>query len=228
MPVKEKRQDLVVFVQYHDSANCSECGKELFKGNLARFQREKGVICLECSDLDHLEFLPSGDPAITRRSTKYSTLWAIVLKFSRSRRRNERQGILAETEAIDRAIAESEADSEERERRREREAVRRESLDRDYVAAFAQAVREQFPGIPAGSDIQIAEHACLKHSGRVGRSAAAKAFDPKTVFLAVQAHVRHAYTDYDRLLFQYDDRQLARENVRGKIEAVLNEWRASS
>src|SRR2546423_6521946 len=206
MPAKEKRQDLVVFVQYHDSATCSECGTELLKGSLARFQREKGVICLECSDLDHLEFLPSGDAAITRRPAKYSTLWAVVLKFSRTRRRNERQGILAESEAIDRAIAESEADSEERELRRERQAFRRESLDRAYVAEFAQAIREQFPGIPEGVDIMIAEHACLKHSGRVGRSAAAKAFEANTVFLAVRAHVRHAYTDYDRLLFRYDDR----------------------
>jgi hypothetical protein len=209
MPEREKRKDLAVFVQYHDSATCSECGTELLKGNLARFEREKGLICLACSDLDHLEFLPSGDVAITRRSTKYSTLWAVVLKFSRSRRRNERQGILAEPEAIDRAIAESEADSEERERRRERQAVHREKLDRNYVAAFAQAIRTQFPGIPEGSDIKIAEHACLKYSGRVGRSAAAKTFETDTVFLAVQGHVRHSYSNYDELLFEYDDRQLA-------------------
>jgi hypothetical protein len=185
-------------------------------------------LCLECADLDHLEFLPRGDAAITRRSTKYSKLWAIVLQWSRSRKRNERQGILAEPEAIERALAESEADSEEREQRREREALRRESLDRKYVAEFAQAIRGQFPGVPSGADIKIAEHACLKYSGRVGRSAAAKSFEPEAVFLAVRAHVRHAYTDYDELLFEYDDRQLAREKVRGRIEAVLDEWRAMS
>lgn len=225
MPANEKRQDLVVFIQHHVSATCVECGKDLFKGYLIRFQREKGAICLECSDLDHLEFLPSGDAAITRRSAKYSKLWAVVVKFSRARRRNERQGILAEPEAIARAVAESDADSEERERRREREAVRREGLDRKYIAAFAQAIREQFPKIPAGADIKIAEHACLKYSGRVGRSAAAKSFEPDAVFLAVRAHVRHSYTDYDELLFRYDDRQLARETVEEKIETVLEQWR---
>jgi hypothetical protein len=225
MPGSEKHQDLVVFIQHHASATCVECGKDLPKGYLIRFQREKGVICLGCADLDHLEFLPSGDAAITRRSTKYSTLWAVVVRWSRARRRNERQGILAEPEAIERALAESEADSEERERRREREAVRRENLDRKYIAEFAQAIREEFPGIPSGADIKIAEHACLKYSGRVGRSAAAKSFEPDAVFLAVRAHVRHAYTDYDELLFKYDDRHLARETVSAKIEAVLEEWR---
>jgi len=225
MTRSEKRQDLVVFIQHHVSSTCVECGKELFKGYLIRFQREKGAICLECSDLDHLEFLPSGDAAITRRSRKYSKLWAVVVKFSRARRRNERQGILAEPEAIERAVAESDADSEERERRREREAVRRDALDRKYVAEFAQAIREQFPKVPAGADIKIAEHACLKYSGRVGRSAAAKSFEPDAVFLAVRAHVRHAYTDYDELLFRYDDRQLARETVKERIETVLDQWR---
>jgi hypothetical protein len=226
MPDSEKRQDLVVFIQHHASATCVECGKDLPKGTLIRFQREKGTLCLECSDLDHLEFLPAGDAAITSRSRKYSKLWAVVVKWSRARRRNERQGILAEPDAIERALAESEADSEERERRREREAVRRENLDRKYVAEFAQAIREQYPGIPSGADIKIAEHACLKYSGRVGRSAAAKSFEPDFVFLAVRAHVRHAYTDYDELLFKYDDRHLARERVRERIEAVLKEWRA--
>jgi hypothetical protein len=224
----ERREDLVVFILRRATSTCGECGRDLHKGNLIRLQGEKGALCLECADLDHLEFLPRGDAAITRRSTKYSKLWAVVVEWSRSRKHYERQGILAEPAAIERALAESEADSEERERRREREAVRRESLDRKYVAEFAQAIREQFPDIPSGADIKIAEHACLKHSGRVGRSAAAKSFEPDAVFLAVRAHVRHAYTDYDELLFKYDDRHLARGKVRVTIEAVLEKWRAAS
>ena len=220
----EKRQDLVVFMLRRASSTCGECGRELYKGNLIRLEGEKGALCLECADLDHLEFLARGDAAITRRSTKYSKLWAVVVQWSRTRKRYERQGILAEPEAIDRALEESEADSEERASRREREAARRENLDRKYVAEFAEAIREQFPRIPSGADIKIAEHACLKHSGRVGRSAAAKSFEPDVIFLAVRAHVRHAYTDYDELLFAYDNRHLARGRVRDKVEAILNEW----
>jgi hypothetical protein len=152
-------------------------------------------------------------------------LWAVVVEWSRTRKRYERQGILAEPEAIDQAYAESEADAEVRERRRAREAERRELLDHDYVARFARAISDQFPAIPAGVETQIAEHACLKHSGRVGRSAAAKEFSADAIFLAVQAHVRHRYTDYDKLLFQYDDRSLARDHVRAGVDLVLEKWR---
>ena len=226
MSSTEKREDIVVFILRRASSICGECARELHKGSFIRLQGEKGALCLECADLDHLEFLPRGDAAITRRSTKYSTLWAVVVEWSRSRKRYERQGILAEPDAIDRALAESEADSEERARRREREASRRENLDRKYVTEFAEAIRKQFPGIPSGADIKIAEHACLKHSGRVGRSSAAKSFEPDAVFLAVRAHVRHAHTDYDKLLFMFDDRHLARERVKGKVETVLDEWRS--
>lgn len=225
MASAEKRQDLLVFILTRASSICGECERELYKGSFIRLQEDKGALCLKCADMDHLEFLPRGNVAVTRRSAKNSTLWAVVVKWSRTRRRYERQGILAEADAIDRALQESEADSEERARRREREASRRDSLDHKYVAQFADAIRNQFPGISAGADIKIAEHACLKYSGRVGRSSAAKSFEPAAVFLAVQAHVRHAHTDYDKLLFMFDDRHLARKQVKSKVEAVLDEWR---
>jgi hypothetical protein len=183
-------------------------------------------LCLGCADLDRLDFLPRGDAAVTRRAKKRSTLWAVVVEWSRARKRYERQGLLVEPEAIDRAIEESEADAEERERHRERAAVRREALDREYVAAFARAVRERFPSAPAGVERKIAEHACRKYSGRVGRSAAAKAFDEEAVFLAVRAHVRHAHTDYDGLLVRHGERGLARMKVRARVEEILDAWSA--
>lgn len=224
MDAPEKNQEIVVFIVHRDSA-CSECGKELPRKSFLRMERDK-PLCLSCADLDRLEFLGRGDAAVTRRARKHSTLWAVVVEWSRSRKRYERQGILAEPEAIDHAIEDSEADAGERERRREREAVRREALDREYVAAFARAVRERFPSAPVGAEQTIAEHACRKYSGRVGRSAAAKSLDEEAVFLAVQAHVRHAQTNYDELLFRYGDRQLARQEVRGRIEEILAAWSA--
>lgn len=50
------------------------------------------------------------------------------------------------------------------------------------------------------------EHACLKFSGCVGRSAAAKKIGEQAVRLAVIAHMRHVETNYDALLAQGDDR----------------------
>ncbi len=148
-----------------------------------------------------------------------------MLKFSRARRRNERQGILVELAALDRAEEECLADAEVRARRREREAERRAELDRTFVARFAEAVRARYPACPKGREVEIAEHACRKHSGRVGRTAAAKAFEDGAIDLAVVAHVRHAETDYDELLCRGVDRYAARDRVGRDVRLVLARWR---
>ena len=63
---------------------------------------------------DHLVFLPRGDAALTRRASKYSTLRAVVVRFSRSRERYERQGLLVEEAALTRAEQECLSDAEAR------------------------------------------------------------------------------------------------------------------
>ena len=119
------------------------------------------------------------------------------------------------------------ADVDARARRREREAIRRADLDRQYVERFAARVRELYPGCPPGRATDIAEHACLKYSGRVGRSAAAKDLDAAAVRLAVNAHVRHAETNYDTLLARGFDRWDARAQVGEDVDRVLAQWEAS-
>ena len=219
------QSDLKVFVTTGE-ASCSECGEDLGRRAWITLVEDQGALCLSCADLDHLFFLPAGDAALTRRSRKYSTLVAVVLRWSRARRRYERQGLLVEEAAIDRAEQECLADAEARARRRERAAVRREKLDGQYVQQFAERVRELFPGCPAGREVAIAEHACLKYSGRVGRSAAAKELEEEAIRLAVTAHVRHAETDYDVLLAAGHERWEARAQVEGAVARVLEQWAA--
>ena len=74
--------------------------------------------------------------------------------------------------------------------------------------------------------MEIAEHACRKYSGRVGRTAAAKELSPEAIRLAVIAHIRHVHTNYDELLAQYADRGAARERIRGNVSAILDDWQA--
>jgi len=107
-----------------------------------------------------------------------------------------------------------------------RDAERRERLDQEYVTRFAGAVRARYPSCPQGEEREMAEHACRQHSGRVGRSAAAKGLDPVAVDLAVRAHVRHACTRYDELLMAGRDRGVARAEVEGEVEAVLARWQS--
>jgi hypothetical protein len=215
----------MVFISTRDSS-CGECGENLGRKAWITLVEDKGALCLACADLDHLVFLPAGDAALTRRSRKYSTLSAVVLRWSRARKRYERQGLLVEAEGLERAERECLADSEARARRRERAAARRVELDRQYVERFAERVRELCPGCPAGREMAIAEHACLKYSGRIGRSAEAKSLDEVAVHLAVVAHIRHAETPYDRLLARGYDRSDARAQVEEQVGRVLAEWQA--
>lgn len=215
-------KDIVVFLVRRET-KCAECGRELFDGNLLRLEDDR-PLCLDCADLGHLEFLTSGNTALTRRATKHSPLRAVMVQWARARKRYERQGILVTTEAIDRAEAQCLADEEQRARQRERAAIRREGEDLQYEAAVTRRLKEMFPGCPSQEAAQIAAWTCRKHSGRVGRSAAAKEFDPQALRLAVIAHIRHEHTRYNELLMQHGDRQLARAEVRGEIAKVLASW----
>lgn len=47
------------------------------------------------------------------------------------------------------------------------------------------------------------------------------------VWLAAVAHIRHAHTDYDRLLAEGYDRDSARFFVIAETNAVLTRWRAT-
>jgi hypothetical protein len=117
--------DLVVISPLHDDWTCHECGGS---GDLLLMEGP-GPICLRCADLDHLVFLPAGDAALTRRAKKASTLSAVVVRFARARKRNERQGILVEQEPLDAAEQAGRADQDVRARRRDRDAARRVGQD---------------------------------------------------------------------------------------------------
>jgi len=213
-----------VFISNRES-KCDDCGEELGRKAWITLEREKGALCLSCADLDELVFLPTGDAALTRRARKHSALSAVVLKFSRARRRYERQGLLVEESALQQAETECLADIEIRARRAERERIRREDFDQQYIQAFANRVRELFPHSPKGREQEIAEHACRKYSGRVGRSAAAKSFDEEAVRLAVLAHIRHRETDYDQLLGKGWPRHESRSHVRALVDQISDSWK---
>jgi hypothetical protein len=85
---------------------------------------EKVAACLTCADL-HLVFLPSGDTALTRRLRKRSCLSAVILKGSRARKRCERQGLLVQSEALERAERKCTANAKQREIRRNLAALGR-------------------------------------------------------------------------------------------------------
>jgi hypothetical protein len=96
--------DLLVIQPLNAAWTCHRCGGT---GDLLMMENP-GPACLRCVGLDDLEFLSAGDALLTRRVKVKSTRHAVVVRYSRSRRRYERLGLLVEPQAL--AEAQSELD----------------------------------------------------------------------------------------------------------------------
>jgi len=209
------------------ASKCAQCQEELWKGDLLTMQGEQ-ALCMECADLGHLVYLGRGDAALTRRATKHSSLWAVVVRFSRTRGRYERQGVLVQPEALDKAEEECLADADLRAARQLRDAERRQSEDVELTARMTERIRELYPGCPPAEARSIAAHTAVRGSGRVGRSAAGRALSDDALRLAVAASVRHRHTRYDELLMNGRERADARNEIREDMDNVLERWSAPS
>jgi hypothetical protein len=95
---KSKRvPELVVIQPLNKDWKCHRCGN----GGGFLIMEGPGPACLKCAGLDDLEFLVSGNALLTRRAKQKSARQAVVVRFSRTRRRYERQGLLLEARALD-------------------------------------------------------------------------------------------------------------------------------
>jgi hypothetical protein len=88
--------ELVVIEPLNADWVCHRCGGT---GDLLMMET-LGPVCLRCVGLDDLEFLPAGHTLLTRRAKAKSTRYAVVVRFSRTRRRYERRGLLVEPQAL--------------------------------------------------------------------------------------------------------------------------------
>src|SRR5918994_5026392 len=110
---QSKPPDLVVVSPIKDWT-CTACSGT---GGLL-IMEDPGPLCLSCADMDHLAYLPAGDAALTRRAKAASRLSAVVVRFSRARKRYERRGVLVEEDALAAAERRCLADEEARARAR--------------------------------------------------------------------------------------------------------------
>jgi len=96
--VKEasRAPELVVVQPLHQEWTCHRCGGT---GDLLMMENA-GPACLRCVGLDDLTFLPAGDAKLTRQAKANSSRYAVVVRFSRARRRYERQGLLVEPPSL--------------------------------------------------------------------------------------------------------------------------------
>jgi hypothetical protein len=215
-------EDRVVFQIIRDS-ECSECGTELERGSM--LSMEPGhPLCLACAGLGDLEFLAAGDSALTRRAAQGSQRKAVVVRYSRARSRYERQGILVEAAALEKAERACELDAEERAVARSRAAVDRVRQDRALVRRIVGRLLELFPRCPPEEARAIAEHTATRGSGRIGRTADMRNLEDRPLRLAVVAAIRHRHTNYDELLARGHDRESARRQTADLVEEFISVW----
>ena len=212
----------------HKDERCAKCGAELVAGGLIAMDRVHGIRCLACAELAGLEFLPSGDMALTRRALARSSRSAIVLKFSRARKRSERQGVRVEAAAIQQAESDNVKDSARRETQRERRRVRDEVAEKKYIADFTARVLALFPRAPARRPSRSPP---TPARSTAGASAARPGPKPSTTrrsrWPCGHTCVTPAPSTTGLLATGLDPRE-AREAVRPAIERVVERWRATA
>lgn len=214
-----------IFITKKGNLQCSNCGKSIRPGEayVAEKEERKGT-CFSCSPFVGYILLPPGDAALTRRSKKNSARCGVVFEWNARQKRFERKGQYVEAKAIQSAKIECAADEKVRAIKNIKAAAIRELEDKIYITEFGKAIRKRYTNCPKLREYEIARHACEKYSGRVGRTAHAKQFDPQMIDLAVEAHIRHTETNYDDQFGMGKGKKEIRSDLKGAIKRILISW----
>lgn len=94
--------------------------------------------------------------------------------------------------------------------------------DAKDLSRARELLQAQFPLMPAASLETVLEHAFLKGSGRVGRTS--RTTEERKAILAVEAHIRHTQTPYEKLLETGTERHEARKAVWGTVKGIKKAW----
>ncbi|MCH2207887.1 MAG: DUF2293 domain-containing protein [Lentisphaerales bacterium] len=219
-----QKPDLRVFIKTgKDDDTCKKCNTTIYRKNFI-YTEAHTVYCLDCAGLGQLVFLPSGDATLSRRAKKFTRKFAEVVEFNKRRKRYERRGILVEEEALEIAKRSCESDASERAVKRLKSTEKRVEEDKNFTSEFCFKVKQLFPNCPADEVNAISEHATVRGSGRVGRTAAAKKLDDESIRLAVIAYIRHKHTDYDRLLINRTPKKTCRRLIQPVLQKKLKSW----
>lgn len=215
-----------IYLTKREKLTCQKCKKAIAKGNPFVAEKEDyNGLCFACSPFVNYTLLPPGNAALTRRSKKYSELCGVLLFWNQRRRRYERKGQYVEPKAIILAEKECLADEPLRALKNKKAAEERVVQDKIYIQEFGTAIRAYYPKCPPKREFEIATHACEKYSGRVGRTAAAKQFDSTMIERAVEAHIRHAETNYDARFGKGMLKREIRADLGPTIKRILASWK---
>ncbi|KAJ5581430.1 hypothetical protein N7535_000050 [Penicillium sp. DV-2018c] len=97
-----------------------------------------------------------------------------------------------------------------------------QACDARDLTKYRELLQLEFPLMPKKTLKAVLEHAFLKGSGRVGRTG--RISDEQKALFAVEAHIRHVHTPYEKLLEDGVSRKDAREQVWSTVQAVERAW----
>ncbi len=172
-------------------------------------------------------FVPKGDAGLTRALTKNHPHWVCLEKNQYDH--VERTGIYADSDTVEEVFQQlgGEEGREKRDEAKSEAVWKRESKIQE---AFEKAIRTQFPNMPEDDLYEVLETATQQ--GRVGKAAflyfsgGSEQEDniESAATLAVIAHARHKYTNYDSLFSEGHSKESARREIRPELDKKLSEW----
>ncbi|KAJ5826520.1 hypothetical protein N7447_003283 [Penicillium robsamsonii] len=164
---------------------------------------------------DGYVLVPKGDVYITRhcRSRTKESERIVYVVYNRTGKRT--LGIRVPEEIYTEVLESAAATKESR-------ANAVQVRDAKDLSKSRELLKSEFPLMPKETLKTVLEHAFLKGSGRVGRTAMIS--DDRKTLLAVEAHIRHVHTPYEKLLEEGVSRKDAREQVWPTIQAVERAW----
>lgn len=151
------------------------------------------------------ELLPSGDAYLTRTVKQLGQHWLAWQPRTRNRRHRRSLGVWAPADSIAQARQMAAQTAQRRAAQRSRAAERRDAQEADYQRELAAVIVAYLDFADEHAELarQIADDAAATASqvgsGRVGRTRTLTI--EERAQLAVRAHLRHRYTDYDERLF---------------------------
>jgi len=177
---------------------------------------------------DGWSFLEKGDAALTRAVKKEKKFWKMYIYNSFYRRR-EYAGIIAPTKIIEqkkKKLGGAEGINERAESKVKGQQKREEELTK----ILKKTIKSIFPNIPEQDLRSIISQ--TRGRGRVGKRKGLyfnrEEVLEDTALLSVQAHIRHTYTNYEKMFDEFsskEDKKEYRRQVRPEVEKKLEEWR---
>ncbi|KAF2233313.1 hypothetical protein EV356DRAFT_213825 [Viridothelium virens] len=161
-------------------------------------------------------FVPKGDVFITRKCTTLSSESGVPAEIVYDPTTHLRLGLYVHRPIHNAVLAVARATASTR-------AAAVERKDAADLSKARVALGERYVAMPAADMDAILARAFAKGSGNVGRTTT---LDPaRRASLAVEAHVRHTYTEYDGLLREGVAREEARRRIAGRVRGVKGGWR---